>query len=60
MSPSNEEHIELLLKEFNFEVEYVKPLTEVSFSRDNSGNDLQFHTELIRLTSNRSPKSNRH
>lgn len=44
MSPSNEEHMELLLDEFGFGVENVKPLIEVSFSKDNSGKDLESHT----------------
>lgn len=46
MSPSDEEHIEMLLNEFGFEVGYAKPLMEVSFSRDNSGKDLQFHASV--------------
>lgn len=40
MSPPHEEHMELLDNEFCFGGQYVKPLTEVSFTRDKSGNDL--------------------
>ena len=44
-SPQFEEHIELSDNEFGFGVEYLKPLIEVSFNKDNSGKDLRLHTK---------------
>lgn len=48
MSPSEEEHIEVLDSVFGFGVEYVKPLIQVSFSSVNSGNALKFHKQTSR------------
>lgn len=41
-SPSLEEHIMQSGNELTFEGEHLKPLTEVSFKRENSGKDLQW------------------
>ena len=35
--------------EFGFDVEYVKPLIEISFIRDKSGKDLTFHKQMFKL-----------
>lgn len=41
MSPLREKHTEELQNEFEFGIESLSPLTEVSFRRDNSGKDLK-------------------
>lgn len=40
MSPLHEKHTEVLEIEFGFGIEGLRPLTDVSLRRDNSGKDL--------------------
>lgn len=51
MSLSHEKHTEELETEFDFGIEGLRPLTKVSFRRDNSGKDLNFTLAFTRMCS---------
>lgn len=47
MSPLHEKHTEVVEKQFVLGIEGLRPLTVVSFRRDNSGKDLHFPKQVF-------------